>query len=374
MNSKVQHIFLYLSKYLGLFALSKQFTKNGLRILCYHGFDMKENESDWHPGMFITVNTFKKRIDYIFKEKYRVLKLGKAIKLYKQKKLPNYSLVFTVDDGWYSTKSVAHKILKERSYYYTIYLTSYYCIKNTPVFNICMEYMFWKSKKSNVKLDNIGFGMTGEYKLGDKKQIKELVDRIIKTVNRESDEIDRCHLLQHLGDYLGVDYKRIERLRVFNLLSKDEIKELSSSGVDFQLHTHRHIWPKERHNAIKELSENTKIIKKYTGKTPRHFCYPSGKWSHEQIQYLEGHGIKSSTTTEIGINIPGITPNHIMCRIVDGEDKPQIKFEAEVSGFLLLLNELRRKLGKYCSWSFSCMSLCYSHNYSWLSSIEISGL
>ena len=86
MKKALQNIILYYSKWLGLFALSRYITRNGLRILCYHSFAMGDDEIKWHPGLFIRPKTFRSRLDFLAKEKYTVLGLDQAINLMVEKK------------------------------------------------------------------------------------------------------------------------------------------------------------------------------------------------------------------------------------------------------------------------------------------------
>ena len=124
MKKKLKNIILYFSRCIGLFAISRYITRNGLRILCYHSFAMGDDEIKWHPGLFIRPETFRRRLEFLAEKKYLVLGLDRALDLMMEKKLSNCSTVITIDDGWYAIKACAHKILKEASYPYTIYLTS----------------------------------------------------------------------------------------------------------------------------------------------------------------------------------------------------------------------------------------------------------
>jgi len=281
---------------------------------------------------------------YLAKEKYHVLGLDQAIHLMVEKKLPRYSTVITIDDGWYSIKACAHGMLKEKSYPYTIYHTSYYSMKGTPIFNLVVPYMFWKTKKDRFNMAELGISISGIVRFSDLASLKQAIQQIIEYGHSKLDNPGRCALVKRLGECLGVDYTEIEKSRILTLLAKEDIKKLSADGVDFQLHGHRHRWPLEKQAALRELSENETFLKPLTGKTSRHFCYPSGIWSYEQLPYLVEAGIKSATISLGGVNYHGTTPLHLLRRIVDGENKSQIKFEAEMAGYLYLLKKIQNFL------------------------------
>ena len=73
----------------------------------------------------------------------------------------------------------------------------------------------------------------------------------------------------------------------------------------------------------------------------KHQILNSGIWSYEQLHYLVEAGIKSATTTFGGINYHGTTPLHLLRRITDGGSKSQIRFEAEMTGYLYVLKKMR---------------------------------
>ena len=115
----------------------------------------------------------------------------------------------------------------------------------------------------------------------------------------------------------------------------ESISSYTATGIDGH-------W--KNRQALRELSENEAFLKPLTGKISRHFCYPSGIWSYEQLPYLVEAGIKSATTSLGGINYDETTPMHLLRRIVDGENKSQIKFEAEMTGYMYFLKKIQSSL------------------------------
>ena len=339
MYKTIKLISLYFSKWIGLFRISAYLTRNGLRILCYHSFSPGD-EIKWLPQLFIRPETFRKRLQLLEREKFPVLRLDQAIKLLSEKKLPPAATVITIDDGWFSIKPYAHDILREKSYPYTIYLTSYYSLKETPIFNLVVQYMFWKTQNDRIDLERLDLPLTGSLTLSDANTSEQVIRQIIGYGHSLLDNQQRCALAKRLGECLGVNYFEIEETRILNLLTASEIQELSSDGVDFQLHTHRHRWPLDERDAIQELIDNKSFLEPLTATRLQHFCYPSGLWEPEQFPYLDTAGIKSATTCEPGLNYD-FTPTLLLGRFLDSESVHQIEFEAEMFGYLELLRKLR---------------------------------
>ena len=339
MIKRIKIIFLHISKWIGFFRISRHITRNRLRILCYHGFGIGD-ETRWLPGMFTRPDTFRKRLSFLEKKKFPVLRLEHALNLLSQNKLPFSSTVITIDDGFFSTKLFAHPLLAEKSYPYTIYVTSYYSMKETPIFNLVVQYMFWKTKKEHLNLQELGGPFSGVVSFSDKKSLKQIMNQIIEYGHFKLNNHERDQLMVCLGKCLDINYEQIKETRILSLLTASEITELVKASVDIQLHTHRHKWPSEKQAAVQELIDNKYYLETLVGKPLHYFCYPSGRWDPKQFPFLEAIGIKSATTCDFGMNHTG-TPKFELKRFLDGEHLSQIEFEAIICGYWGLLIRLR---------------------------------
>lgn len=75
----------------------------------------------------------------------------------------------------------------------------------------------------------------------------------------------------------------------------------------------------------------------------RHFCYPSGEYHPRVFDALRAHGVVSATTTEFGINEPGVEPLALK-RILDCQSFTDIEFEARLCGFWSIVVNRRSRL------------------------------
>jgi peptidoglycan/xylan/chitin deacetylase (PgdA/CDA1 family) len=254
--------------------------------------------------------------------------------------LPANATVITIDDGWYATKIWAHKILRENAFPYTIYVTSYYSKKETPIFNMTVQYLFWKGKNCRLDLKNLNIGLEGKFNISDNSKSNRLMNNIIDYGQKKLTNDERINLARRLAGALNIQFGDLVHSRILNLLTASEISDLSQKGVDIQLHTHRHRWPLERGDAEIEIAENRSYLEPLVGKHLTHFCYPSGIWHLTQLPFLESADIASATTCDTGINYPG-TNILALKRIVDNEVKSQLEFEAELCGFMSFLRTIR---------------------------------
>jgi peptidoglycan/xylan/chitin deacetylase (PgdA/CDA1 family) len=320
-----------LCKWIGLFRLARRMTRNGLRILCYHGFSMID-ESRFSPRTFIEPGTFKKRMLFIRHKGFPVLSLEEALKAFDNGTLPPNAVVITIDDGFFSTYKLAWPILRELSMPAIVYVTTYYAIKQTPIFRLAVQYMFWKTTAQSLDTTGLGFSETGVIPVATMEQKRSALLAAIRHGESQCNNEKREWLANLLGERLGVDYRAIVNSRIFNVMSPEEIIDLARGGIGIELHSHRHNLPLDHSGARREIEENRVILERLTGSSLIHFCYPSGFYRLEQLPWLAESGIFSAVTGESGLNYPH-TPKLRLKRFVDGEDVSFIEFEGEVMGF-----------------------------------------
>ena len=133
MRRSIKLTFLYACRALGFFAIARRFVEKKLLILCYHGFEVAD-EASFRPKLFMKPELFRKRLDVLSKSGMSVIGLSVALDHLANGSLPPNSVAITIDDGFYSTYSVAYPMLAEKDFRATLYVASYYVVKGTPVF------------------------------------------------------------------------------------------------------------------------------------------------------------------------------------------------------------------------------------------------
>lgn len=339
MRRKLKLVFLYLSKGLGLFWLSRRFTKRGLRILCYHGLSLHD-EHLFRSGTFMTFKTFRRRLKYISSKEFPVLGLADALHRLDNGTLPRAATAITFDDGFYSTYKLAAQTAREHGFPATIYVTTYYSMAEIPIFSLVVQYMFWKTRKNKIDLDGLGTDHRHCVSLDDAEQTYKVTWDIIRYGEATCNRQQRCSLAEELGRRLDVDYHFLCQTRSLSLMNRRELAELVSLGFDIQLHTHRHRLPEDHETARTEISQNIAALAELTKQGPSHLCYPSGVWSEKLWPCLASAGIRSATTCDVGLNYQD-TPKLALKRFLDSEGVYQIEFEAEMCNYLEILRRFR---------------------------------
>lgn len=343
MKPVFKRIFLHGCWMIGLFHLAKHLMRDKLQILCYHGLEMRD-ECQFRPKLFISKQAFSKRLKLISKFGFPVLPLSEAIDALQRKVLPKNALAITIDDGFYSVYNVAANMLRSYQYPATVYLTTYYVQKETPIFRLVVQYMFWKAERRRLDLHGCAWSDKQEVDLTNEQMLNRVMWECIDYGEQKCTESKRVEISRELGRLLGVDYQDIKESRIVSLMTENEVRTLAKEGFDIQLHTHRHRFPAEDEAvAIKEVLDNKQSLEAMVDHPLVHFCYPSGIWSERQWPWLAKVGVQTAATCMAGLNDPEV-PVLAVRRFLDGANISQIEFAAELFGFMELLRQMRNAI------------------------------
>jgi peptidoglycan/xylan/chitin deacetylase (PgdA/CDA1 family) len=326
-----------IGKAAGLFHLSRFLMRRRLLILCFHGFQLKD-EARFRPTLFMRASVLRQRLDSIQRYGFQVLPLEPALAKLAAGTLPNNAVCITLDDGFFSVIEKALPFLKTYDMPSTLYLTSYYVDKATPIFRLVVQYMFWKTSLKVLDLRDQTWGPIEPVLLTDRRTRDRLTWEIVEHGESSAcNEEERQSICCLLGQRLDVDYDEIVRSRMLSLMRPTELSDLASVGMDVQMHTHRHRLSLDREaDARREIRDNREKLRKILGQNKRHLCYPNGEWSTNQWPWLRKEAITSAVTCEPGMNTTS-TPRLALYRVLDEDDLPQIAFEAELFGFCELM-------------------------------------
>lgn len=333
-----RQLFLRIAKGFGAFALARRLTRRGLRILCYHGLSLNDEER-FHPKLFMRIDTFRRRMRYLAEHGYAVLPLGEALDRLGDGTLPDRAVVITFDDGWRGIGTLAVPVLEQHRFPATIYVTTRDVIDEAPVFNVAIRYLLWKSRARTLDLGSSGLG-TDRYDLSASDGLARALDHLSEIADATDGE-GRTRILRTVAGLLGLDWNDMERLGMFRLMTTKELGAIARRGVDLQLHTHDHLFgAMDRAFVERTVITNREVLAPVTGRPVDHFCFPSGEYSSEQLPWLASLGVVSATTCAAGF-VNATTPRLELGRFLDGENIDDLDFEAELSGFLELMRRLR---------------------------------
>jgi peptidoglycan/xylan/chitin deacetylase (PgdA/CDA1 family) len=289
----------------------------------------------------------RRRFELVRRSGYVVISLNAAVEGLRKGALPRLPLVITFDDGFFSNLAGSRALMQEFGMPMTLYVTTYYVAKKTPIFSHAIRYLFFKTRQASLTLTGLAGHVRSSWPdvldLADRTQTDRMMWSLIVDAETHMNEDERVELCRELGRRLGVDYDVLATERRLSMLTDAEIGELSALGVDIQLHTHRHLMPVAPDALRREVEDNRSVLEAATGKRCDHLCYPSGVYSEEQWPTLKDLGIRSATTCEPGLN-SAATPPYQLARFLDFEDVTDLEIDADLSGVMELPRRLKNML------------------------------
>lgn len=316
-----QHI--RLTSFLG----SRRWRRDRLLILGYHGISI-DDEHQWDPALYLSQELFSERMRAL--GNCNVLSLEDGLARLASNSLPDRSVAITFDDGTYDFLACAYPILKQFKYPVTVYQTTFYSAYNRPVFNGVCSYILWKARsRRRIEIREFA-GVAGEWDLTCSSSRAALTVKILQFSRQMSAE-DKDQLLQQLAQQLDVDFSSILHKRLIRLMTPEEITLLSNSGVNVQLHTHRHRSPRNRGLFLREILENRDFLRRLSPSSTQHFCYPNGDYDARFVPWLRECGIESAVTCDVGFATRG-TERLLLPRLVDTSHLSGIEFEGWLFG------------------------------------------
>lgn len=328
---------LHAASDLGLFRLFRDshWRRRRLLILCYHGISL-EDEHDWNPALYMAPQVFEQRLRLLKEGGYSVLQLDEAIRRLYSNSLPGKSVTITFDDGTYDFYKQAYPLLRKYGFPVTVYLTTYYCDNNMPVFSLICSYMLWKKRGALVGGKGVP-GLEEPLDLRTATARNKVLRSLVRYAKQEKFSArDKNQLAEALADHLGLDFVSLRCRRILHVMTPPEVAELARAGVDFQLHTHRHRSPLTQALYEKEIDDNRRRIQEITGNSPVHFCYPSGQAKPEFLPSLGRQNIVSAATCEPGL--ASLQTNALLLpRLVDHSHLAPIEFHSWLTGIGSLL-------------------------------------
>lgn len=322
----------------GLFdlVLASNWRRSRLLILCYHSIAL-DDENQWRPAQFLTPARLRERFEVLKRGGYRVLHLGEGLDRLQREDLPPRSVVLTFDDGTYDFYELVYPLLEEYQFPATVYQTTHYCSRRIPIFSLICSYMLWR-KRHAVLPATPSIGVTQDTLVADVGAREAVLQQIISFTDQHHFSSEQKNdLAAELARVLGLNYPELLMRRIAQLMTPEEIAQLSAAGIKFELHTHRHRTPRDRDLFVREIEDNRRALEEMTGVRPAHFCYPSGDYDLKFLPWLAQNGVASATTCEGGL--ASVTSQPLLLpRFIDTTGQTELDFESWLTGVGALLS------------------------------------
>ncbi|MFK7964983.1 MAG: polysaccharide deacetylase family protein [Burkholderiaceae bacterium] len=320
MSQALKSVALASAKISGALGLSDWLLRGQVRILSYHGAWITPGYV-YSDKMYIPVEQFRQRMQWLKASKYRVITLDEAIDGLESGELPDRSVVITFDDGWRTSYSHMLPILQELELPATIYLTTWYVENALPVLDKVVDFLVTFAKTNAVSVGGRSFELGPDAAL-----------QIVRHI--ESQPLDlRMSCLGELSTGVQIPDTTWQTSGQFDLMKPAEVIDAAKRGFDIQLHTHRHTELDTEVGRLEdEISDNRLSISRLLPKADcTHFCYPSGVFHPQAPSILQASKVRSATLCTPGLNKAGCDLMTLK-RFLDGRSVTQPMFEAWLSG------------------------------------------
>jgi len=309
-----------------------QWRTRRLLILCYHGVSLiDEHEQD--PGFYMRPSLLAARLAMLKGSGYTVLPLCEGLERLRAGSLPPRSVCLTFDDGMNNFAVAALPLLERFGCPVTMYMSTYYCIHDEPVFDSLCSYLLHKAR-GRVVDTRARLGVDDVWDLRTFNGVIRAFWSVQRAVEQQAlDRAEKTAFARRIAELLSVPFEVLIAKRLFHLLRPDDVRRLAQRGVDFQLHTHRHRSPLDRDLYLREMRDNRTHLEALVGYAPTHLSYPSGVWRSEFLPWLREAEIASATTAEPGLAEPDDNPL-LLPRVMDSEHLTAIEFEGWLTGLM----------------------------------------
>jgi peptidoglycan/xylan/chitin deacetylase (PgdA/CDA1 family) len=200
----------------------------------------------------------------------------------------------TFDDGYQDNYTQAWPILKRYDVPATIFLMSNHVDGETLMWQHRLYYLKEARGEDWVLQCAKGMGLDAEDFRG-----------MMLWFKRESDRDARDNLINQLWGAAGLDRSLERKLAKDMYLSWEQVREMSSGGIEFGSHTRSHPYLSSlRGDALhSEIDESKKAIEERLGKEVDCFCYPygdAGAYNQEVLEEVRKAGYKAACTAQWG--------------------------------------------------------------------------
>jgi len=301
-----------------------------LLVLGYHGVAL-EDEHEWDSALYISQPRLESQLRSLRSAGCTVLPLDDALRALDDGRLPPRSVAITFDDGNHDFHERAFPVLQALGLPATVYLTTYHCDHEAPVFRPMCSYLLWKARDRTIALTELT-GSDESFDLGTADGRLRAAAALTRLADRQHySGADKQCLVERLAAVLRLDFGRLMARRILQIMRPSSVQQLAAAGVDFQLHTHRHRAPLDRDLFKNEIEENRARIQQLTGRRPSHFCYPSGNYRPEFLTWLEEEQVVSAVTCDPGL-VTSRSPRLLLPRFLAADHVSSLVFEAWLTG------------------------------------------
>ena len=302
-------------------SIGKLLGKNKLSILIYHQViaqadPMRPNEP--------TAEVFDWQMQLISRY-FTPLSLDDALMHLKQDTLPANAICVTFDDGYLNNLTIAQPILAKYQIPATVYVATAFS-DGTNMWNDRIIHLFADTSRAQLQLDN------EQLPLGDITQRRALAQQWLKKLKYLQPDERLNKIIQFYQQNNASEQSPL-------MMTPEQVKQLSDSGVTIGAHTVNHPILKVLHaeQQLAEMQQAKQQLESWIGKPVSHFAYPNGvegvDFDEQTVDIAKQAGFNTAVVTNWGVSDKH-TPLHKLKRFTPW-DKTPLRFHLRLKNILM---------------------------------------
>lgn len=294
----------------------RKLTKSQVAILMYHRVSPVKDSWSLEP---LSPQEFEKQIAYFYRN-YEIVSLERlASDVNQGNTLPDRAVIITLDDGYKDNYLYAYPVLKKYNVPATIFLATRHITTGELFWWDKVGYIVNNSNVTQLDLDELGSfsfsSATDKHQTGLK-----IIDKLKKLPDEKKNAlieklVSICEV--EIPPDLGRDF----------ILSWEEVKEMSSSGISFGAHTVNHpiLTNLPLEQAKWEITQSKRDIEEKLGTKVTTFSYPNGNFNAGVVELVQEAGFSCAVSVLPGRLISLKDNPYCLSRIGAIEDFNKLK-------------------------------------------------
>jgi hypothetical protein len=303
--------------------LALSLSRNGLRVLTYHGICEDElAREDWLPESFVTRSAFEQQLLYL-RRRTTVLPLREAVVRLRNNDLPPRSVALTFDDGYANNLKLALPLLQKYECPATIFVATRY-VESGELFPFDRLRLIRSIARGLATTHSSPRHELPDYRTGP-------MDEFLRRLDRLWGEIEPLISATQWRTLRPITTAGLSRMR--------------SSLLDFGAHTHSHCILRNESPSRRaaEITTSLRLLRDW-GKAAGLFAYPNGSlgdFDEQDKRVLRSEGVEAAFSM-----LPG--RNHHGCDYLELKRYP-VGLHHEMSAFAAEVTGLRTMLRDFAS-------------------------
>ncbi len=276
------------------------FKKNTLTIFNYHRIYKGSLLTDFDENVYTcSENDFFEQMHWL-KRNCNILSADELIEIsIKNTKIPKQSAAVTFDDGYKDNYELAFPILKSLNIPAVFFIPTQSIIERKLGWWEIISYLVKKSSSKSLEVNSKKISIVDNQ---EKKQAIAHLIELFKTTPFSETE----NLLTLISEQCRVNFPSTET-QSQNLMSWEEVKEVSNNGITIGSHTHSHrvLSTISESNQLEELNKSKTILEDKLKKEINLIAYPVGGYntfSNNTKKLAQESGYKIGFSFNTGIN------------------------------------------------------------------------